>query len=196
MPKHRTQPSRFVSTLGILGYFSCFIQWLWSAVIILPSLLGSNFVHSFVDVPQNTPAAGSYVHFSPPPAVALVIGAVVTAIVLLVTIVTVIRLPFVATQRTKKTVDISATKAITITTKHHQLPKQRERLLRARYIALFKLVITVLPLLLLLVVPILHISLETSIVVVAGVFFASWTIAWFSLQYIVAWATKTPLSKL
>lgn len=185
------------NTLGTLGYASCFIQWLWLVVTLLAPLLMSDAVQPFIlpdknPQPVTDPGAGAAL----PEWAQLIIMAVAVIFACGVCLYALWVLP-----RTVGKAGNTITRTATATTlkqvqrRHPLSARQKTRLIdRISWTTKLVLVITPVVFLAIPVDPIL--GLDHTIAVIAGLFFASWSVWWFSWQFIVVRLMKLPTHKV
>ena len=184
-----------VNVFGTFGYISLILQWLWVSVLFLPQLFENNTIKDFF-MPPGDVSAIPHFEFHTPPFLAIVLAVIITAAVLVVTVIVLVRLPTAISRGGKKATHKSAEKIIPIITHNHKVSLQKKQQLTIQTMRILKFVFTLLPFLLLLLVTFIPAELPDEIVMFVGAFLALGTLLWFSLEYGLARILKVKPMKL
>lgn len=184
-----------VTFLGGLGYLSVILQWLWAGMIVLPVLLKNDTVRLFL-LPQHTSHPAPSVTTGSLSLLSLFVAIVVTAIVVLVSVVILIRLPLMIAKTSHKAVAKTSNFVLPVVTHHKRLTPAKKRRLRTEIIVGLKLTACVAPLLLLGVSFFIPPPLAIELVFVVGLWLALSSLVWFGLEYLVAKLLKLPLGDI
>ncbi len=184
-----------VTALGAFGYISLLLQWLWLVGLYLPMLMRSELRALFIPEPDKTEITHT-IAIGGPDILWLIIGIGVTAIVLVVTVIALARLPMAIAKTGNKASEAVAEAALPIITHRQPLPPKKRRRLTARLIGYAKICFALLPLLGLIGLLFTAFDLSSDIVIFLSVFLALGTTIWFTLQYVVAKLLHVPLEKI
>lgn len=181
------------NVFGTLGYLSVLLQWTWTLLIICYPLLTAD--HSFLLPSQPIqPAHPSPEGLTTSP-VMVVVAITVTAFVLALTIVVLIRLPHRIGLRGASITHKTANLMIPLVTKHKPLPKKKQRELSYQVVLVIKVLLVLLP-----VAGLLYIPAATPLSSLAiwsiSIFCASWSIFYFGLQQLIGFLYKISLDRL
>lgn len=183
---------RGVAIFGALGYMSVLMQWLWMGVTIIFPLISSSGMSTYFlpseqqQAQQAIPAA----EIAMPGwlQITLVVAAVLFTIA--VTIYAIVAVPRTVGRIGKTVVQRSAKVAIPHLTHHRPVTAARRKTLVERITWSIKLVFVFIPLIALLVPTPPSVGLEHRIVLACGLFFGSWSLLMFGIQYVIARAGR------
>lgn len=195
MPTVSKSKKRLVSFFGAIGYFSLIVQWLWSAIIFLPLLLRSD-VKKFFLPDQTVHHTQSVASLGGPAILWTIIGIVVTVVVVGISAVVLVRLPFKIAQSGEKITHQTADAVLPVITHHQQLAPARRKRLTAQLIKYIKFAACLLPMLLLAGIFFVDSPLPRDIVVIVGCILTIGSLVWFSLEYLLARWLKVPAERV
>ena len=181
----QSRKTLLANTFGTLGYFSCIFSWGWAALLYLPMVLENKYVEGFL-----LPAPAEEVVRQPVAAenspFMTVFAFIVTAIVIIATIVVLIKIP-IAVAKTGRTVTTKAANyAVPIVTRSQPLPPVKKKLLTTNLIKLMKLLLVIAPIGATLLSSFFVLPLPYEVVVIVSSILSLFSLLWFSLQYILA----------
>lgn len=186
-----------LNALGFLAYLSCLFQWAFVIIPFLPGVIDSDVFQTFV--PSGTP--GASVEIQPiqsplPNWLAPVIVGGITLIVMVVTVITLARLPRAVGKTGQKLTRTAAEHVVPVVTHHAKLPEKKRRALTARIVFDIKLAVVALPVIILLIVPIPETAIPSQAITFVVALAAGWSLLLFCLQVVFARALKVPLDRL
>lgn len=184
-----------VTFLGGLGYLSVILQWLWAGMIVLPVVLKNDTVRMFL-LPQHTSHPAPSATTSGLSPLLLFVAIMVTALVVLVSVVILIRLPLALAKTSHKAVAKTSNFVLPVVTHHKRLTPAKKRRLRAEIIVGLKLAACLAPLLLLGISFFITPPLAVGLVFVVGLWLALSSLLWFGLEYLMAKLLKLPLGDI
>lgn len=172
-----------VSFLGALGYISVCLQWLFVALLYFQTLYAAFPMPQ--PVPESAPPTPSLTVEAPSPLV-LVFGAVVTVIMIGISLYAIIKVPQAIAKTGRRVVEASAEKTAPLLLKasHRPNTKRNRRHLTPRLVVLLKLFSIIIPFVLTWVAQyLITLPLEADLVMVVAYWLAAWSIGYFMLQY-------------
>ncbi|HEY1085744.1 MAG TPA: hypothetical protein VGE34_03410 [Candidatus Saccharimonadales bacterium] len=197
MTKAKAKKSHWlVSTFGTLGYISCLLQWLWAGIVFVPLLLENQIIRGLL-LPSSPTQEKVIVQQATEPNIFLMIIAVfITIVVVVLSAVMLIRLPFSIAKTGKKAASTTARAIVPAITHHRKLPPKKQRVLTAKIVMYLKFSASIAPVLLLLVVYLVDTELPKDVVLTVGSILAIGTLLWFSLEYVCAKTMGVSLDKI
>lgn len=178
----------FVNAFGVLGYLFGFGLWAWAVIVYLAPVVTSDSFEDMV-IPEpppeqtvTTPISGEM------PFAVVVIALLVTATVLAMTVVAIVRAPSRLAKTGKDITTKAATSTIPLVQRGKDLPAKEKNVLTARLVKIFKLLIVTIPVLASFVGLIVDLPLPFELVLFINCAMAIMSILWFSLQYMLAQA--------
>lgn len=181
------------NVFGTLGYFSLLLQWTWTLLLLCYPLLTAD--HSFLlpDAPTEPFHPTNDAVTSSP--ITAVIAVVVTAFVLVMTVIVIARLPKQIGKRGAQITHQTADTIIPIVTKHKPLPQRKRRTLSYRIILAAKAAFIILPVVGLwwVVAPY---PLTDAVVWAIGLYCAGWSVIYFLVQQAVGFFAKIDTRQL
>lgn len=178
----------FVNAFGVLGYLFGFGLWAWAVIVYLAPVITSDSFEDMV-IPEpppeqtvTTPISGEM------PFAVVVIALLVTATVLAMTVVAIVRAPSRLAKTGKDITTKAATSTIPLVQRGKDLPAKEKNVLTARLVKIFKLLIVTIPVLASFVGLIVDLPLPFELVLFINCAMAIMSILWFSLQYMLAQA--------
>jgi len=189
----RSNPT--VTFLGGLGYLSVILQWLWTGMIVLPAFLKNDTVRLLL-LPHPVHQPNAPVHSAPLSPLLLFVAILVTALVMIVSVVILIRLPLTLAKTSHKAVAKTSDFVLPVVARHKRLTPAKKRQLTVEIVIILKLVACVAPLLLLGVSFFITTPLPASLIFVGGAWLALSSLVWFGLEYFLAWLLKIPFGKI
>lgn len=186
-----------VRFVGGLGYFSAVIQWAWLALLYGPSLIeNKTFRDFFLPHQTNQPIQASVFATSQPSPILVGFALVLTAIILVVTLVILIRFPLSLAKAGKKSTQTAAHFILPTIVHHRPLPQKRERILTAKIIIWVKFVGSVAPFVLLFGGMFMSLKIPFELFIIVGAVLAINSLVWFTLEYYLAKWFYIPLHKV
>lgn len=169
--------------LGTLGYLALLLQWAWALILLLPPLLKTDGVQTFI-MPDSTPTVAHHttaIALSPILTFAVVM---IAFAIVLVGIYFAIKSPAYAVKK----VDKSARKAAS-TIAHHTARRPENvhetRVLSERVLWMIKFGAVLIGLILTFVGILVTAGLSPDIILTIGGYLAIWPIVWFGSQYLL-----------
>lgn len=127
----------------------------------------------------------------------LIVAIAITATVVLVSAIILIRLPLAIAKTGKKTVQSTAEALIPVITHHQKLPEKKKKILTFELVKLIKFSACILPIgILLVATQIMDSQISNELLVFIGALLALGSMLWFSLEYICARLFKTQIDSL
>lgn len=185
MRKISPKNAKLANIFGGLGYLSVIFQWLWTVLILLPSILNNQMVKDFITPTPASGQAASMPRFDGDSIIIMGIAIIFTVAILALTVFILIRLPFKLVEASKKTVDTTVRTTIPIVTHHKQITQKEQRELSYKLKIIVKLILILLPLGMLISVFFISVPLESAIIFLIGGFFAITSLIWFIMQYFI-----------
>lgn len=181
------------NTFGTLGYLSVVFQWMWALLLFSsPLLAGSN---ATILQPQQ-PVVTQPANISPEMTPLLgAIAGIVTIFILVLTIITIIRLPKSFGKKAAITSKTTARAILPIVTHHKKVTKKQRVVLSYKIILCLKSAAIVFPLISLCFLPAIA-DLDPAIIWTIGLFAAAASLTYFATQSLVAHIGKIPLKQL
>ena len=181
------------SILGTLGYFSVLFQWTWTLLIVFyPLLIADHSLLLPIQPIQQAQSSPNGLATSP---IMIIIAIIVTAFVLALTAVVLVRLPRKIGLRGARITHKTANLVVPIVIKHKPLPKKKLRRLSYQVILSIKALLILLPVAGLLYAPAAT-PLPGLVIWALAIFCASWSIFYFGLQQLVGLLYKISLDQL
>ena len=176
--------SRLVNALGALGYFSLFVQWLWSIIVIGYPLLEDGSLTNLLQ-PSSTSDAIRLPDMVIPMAVALPFTIIVTVVVVVATLLAFFSLPRTIGKGGATVTHKAAKVSTDYMSRHHHIKTSEKKRLGTRIIALLKITLSFVAFILV-VLPHPATPLEYRLVVLIGTLGFVATLIYFAGQYLVA----------
>lgn len=174
------------NSFGALGYVGCLALWGWTGILFVPTLLQNDRIEqifipsppSDVITPLQTPTM--------PSSMAMPLAVAITATVLIVTIVIILRAPKTIV-RTGTTVTTKvAQSALPLITQHQKLSPAKAKRLTAELIKVSKLLLVTLPVAIGCIGAVIELPLPLDLALLVSSVLAMCALLCFCLQYIVA----------
>lgn len=190
-----THPRAFKasSVFGTLGYFSVLLQWTWTLLVLCYPLLMADHGFLLPNKPAHPASTMPGGMVSSP--IVVIVALAVTAFILVLTVMILIRLPKTIGLRGAKITHKTARLVVPIMTKHAPLPKKKVLTLSYRVILIVKILLVTTPLLGLLFTP-AETPLSGLVIWSLAIFCVSWSILYFALQQLIGYIFKIQLDKL
>lgn len=164
-------------------------------IIFLPLLLRSDIKNLFV--PDQTVHHTQEVASLGGPAILwTIVGIVVTVVIVMISAIVLVRLPFKIAQSGEKITRETAKAVLPVVSRQQPLPPARQKRLTAQLIKYIKFIACIIPLLLLAGVFFVDSPLPKEIVVVVGCMLGIGSLTWFSLEYLLARWLNVPIEKV
>ena len=173
------------NTFGMFGYVSSLMAWAWIGIVYLPLLLANDEVKKLlIPTPSDTPVIlAPSMPMSP---LTIIFAGFVTALVLVLTVIALLRAP-VAIAKTGKTVTTKAADSVVpLVTHGKQLPAAEKRRLTWQLIKFVKLAVVILPVLAACVSLLIEAPLPIEVILLVSSILSLIAIFWFALQYLSA----------
>lgn len=173
-----------VNGLGVLGYISVLLQWLWVLLTLgYPLAMNESLQKTFLPEQTAKPIEAATLSIPQPIGIMFVVLAVVFAIVISIYVI-------YSAPRTIGRIgrSMSRTSAETIApriTRHRHISKKRQARLIERLTWTVKLIAVLLPPLLLMIPTASELGLSYQVVTAVGLYLTIWSIGWFGLQYLL-----------
>lgn len=169
---------------GALGYLSLVLQWMWSLVIAAyPIISGEAGSFLFPERRTSNPTPIDAGIFTP---VVFTVAAIVTVLVLALTIVVVARLPKAIANAGSKATKAAASAAIPLATHHTRTTKKQRLQLSFNFVIIIKLLLIVMPLVILVIAKPIE-QLPPSASLAFGSFCALSSFTYFAVQYAIVY---------
>ena len=190
--------TRLANTLGILGYTSCLIQWLWLfATQITPLIEDPNFREWFVPTQQTQNTDQLPVYAPQLPELLQYLLMILATIFIVTVIVYIVKsTPKVIGKTGRKVTQGSAKVVMPHIVHNKKLPAKEKRKLFERITWIMKAIICAIPVLALFIPVNPPFAIDYIHVVAFGLFCAIFTVFWFSLQFIVVRKANIDLDKV
>lgn len=178
----------FTNAFGVLGYLFGFGLWAWAAIIYLAPVITSDYFENMVisdpspEQTITTPASGEM------PFAVVILALLVTAAVLAMTVVAIVRAPSRLAKTGKDITTKAAASTIPLVQRGRKLPEKEKSVLTAKLVKVFKLLIVTLPVLASFIGLAVDLALPFELVIFINCSLAIMSILWFGLQYILAQA--------
>lgn len=196
MRKISPKSLKLANAFGGLGYLSVIFQWLWTATILLPSILSNQSVKNFITPTPATQHSVTLPRFDGDSFIFMIIAIIFTVFILILTALILVRLPFKLVEISKNTVDTAVQSAVPIITHHKQISPKQQRKISFQLKIAMKLIGIFLPVILLLSVQFIPAPLDIRIIFLIGISSAVISFVWFILQYGVAKMTGASYTRL
>lgn len=164
--------------LGLVGYLSLTLQWLWAISLYLPMLMSSDFARQLDNTPRYTAPT-----ISLPSSVEIIFAGIITVVFICLSIYVLIKVPAQAIRRLNAGVTHSAERLSPIIVRHMPAASRRtRRQISQRIIFAIKLVLGIAPLGIAWFAPSPDPSINHDLIVAIGSFLALITLASFGAQ--------------
>lgn len=174
-----------ITVLRFLGYISCALGWLWLAVIGLPPLIDSGAINMLLpSEPTPQPTAPDQTQSGLSPIASLTVG-IITLLMLAITFLILWRLPRTVVRGGDKIVEATTETVLPVVTHHKKLPPKRRRELSRRLAFIIQVSATVLPLIIVMLLPTPAV-LSREIVVIVGANLAGVGLLFFTAAYVLS----------
>lgn len=177
---------KIVNTLGIFGYASLSLQWMWLFVTLLLPAISQQEVINKILLPQETTGTVSsgQQSFVMPEFIQIIIAVTVTVLVILMIGVMIYRTPRSINRTGTAVSQKSASAIVHHLPRHKSFNEKKEKRLIEKTVWIVKITLVMIPLALLLVPISESLDVSSELVVILGGFFAFTSTLWFGLQYI------------
>lgn len=185
------------NTLGALGYLSCFLQWLWSAMLYSSVALPVIVLLAPPAREQAQPAPSFT--FALPSLLETIIVAAVVIVMVALTAYALVKMPLTIAKTSRKAVHKTTEKIVPLAIKaqHKKDTKRLRALLTARVVVILKALIVIIPVALTASSGWLEeLPLSYSIGIVVGGILAGFSVGLFAVQYLAAGLLRVKLSEL
>jgi len=179
--------------VGTLGYFSVLLQWAWTLLILCYPLLTDD--NSILLPPKPIHPIHTHASSLSTSPVMLIVALVVTAFILALTVIVLVKLPKKIGQQGARVTHQTADAVIPLIVGHKALPKKKRIKLSYRIALIIKALLVIIPIIGLFFIP-SSVPLDITIIRYVGIFCACWSIFYFGLQQLIGIAAKLSLSKL
>ena len=172
------------NSLGTLGYFSCGIQWVWATIILCYPIISDK--NSFLFRRDLTPVVTSSAPTQPLPPVIGIILIIATVALLIMTTITLMRLPKAFVKTGAKITHTESTAIIPTIVHHKKITKKRRLLLTYRVVQAVKATASIIPLAALFFAPAIQ-TMPTNVIWAVAAFCFICTALAFTLQSLAVW---------
>lgn len=180
--KREVIKSGIVGLTGAIGYLFCTLQWLWTIMLFLPAILGSNFVKQMHQEPVVPPT----VQPAELSGFGIAFAIIVTLVVLIATIYILVKMPASIGKSGSKITHKAADTALPIITLHKKLPTKKRLQLTSRLLFVTKISLCTIPFVAMLFSNNTIVDMSQTVVVAIGATIALCSIIFFSAQAILA----------
>ncbi|MCB9820144.1 hypothetical protein H6796_02505 [Candidatus Nomurabacteria bacterium] len=181
----KIKSSTIPNVFGVFGYFSVVIQWVWSVVLYAPYFTNSQAADLFIPEKSSQPIT-TVASTEPTPTIVIVSVITISAVMMLLVTLALVRLPKQFGKAMQKTTQSVAESVLPVVTRHKKISKKKKLLISEKIIRFIKLLLAILPT----VIFLAPLPIETSLRFETAIFIAAVlaiiSIIWFSLQYISA----------
>ena len=179
-----------LNALGSAGYVACLFQWLWTSLILLPSMLQSPLFQSWFQ-PVAPVVVETHVRQSTgggemPGYLSLIILILGIALVLGMLYVFFAKIPRSVVRTSEKVTHTVADVVTPVVIKHAHLPEKQRREIPRTIILSFKLLLVFAPLCLLLFARGLPLAMSFELIMMIGIVLFSWAFFFFAVQYVAS----------
>lgn len=181
---------RILNIIGATGYIVTLLQWFWTVIIFIPSIIQSPLFVQFFSPVKESPlpvATSSPTAVSVSPVMALlgtILGIVIAGVLIYIMA---SKVPRTIAKAGETMTHKPAELLVPIVIKHSpKLSKQEKRALPTTFILIVKMLLVVAPFCLLAFASRLNLDVTFEIVVVVGVMLFSWSFFLFALQFFLA----------
>src|SRR5690606_26957369 len=185
----------FANSAGALGYLAGGLGWTWALALILTSV---SWLQDIAPEPRREPTLDLIPKIELSPSSSEIIGLIVVAVMVLITIYVILRLPVVASKTASKTAKQAADNIVKSTIKKPLKEADKKRL-SAKIVLYIKLILTLLPALLILILivwPGVKLELASDIIVMISASLAGFGLVCFLAQHLIAKWRKLDPSQL
>lgn len=179
-----------LNALGSAGYIACLFQWLWTSLILLPSVLQSPLFQSWFQpvapVVSETPAQVEASGGGVPGYLSLIILVAGIVLVLGMLYVLFAKIPRSVVQTGEKVTHTVAEVVAPVLIEHVHFPEKQRREIPRAIIITFKLLLIFTPLCLLLFAHGLTIAMSFELIMMIGIVLFSWAFFFFVVQYVAS----------
>lgn len=185
-----------VNTAGTLAYGTCLLQWLWLIILALPLLEESGLLELLVPS-QPAPEPVQPAEPSEPSLLIMFIAITISTAILVLTVYVLAKLPAAIGKTGSKITRKSAELSVPVVTRHQPVPPKKKRIITARLVVAFKLLLTVLPLTCIFFVrDIDTLPVAFSVVLTIAAVLAAFTACLFALQYLLVYLLRVKPSEV
>jgi len=192
----RSTKRKVVNVFGSLGYLFCFLQWFW-AVMAYFSVIQSAAV--FVSPDAGQPVEPSHFTFTQPNPLEAIILAIVTVLMIGVTIYVLIKTPVKIAKTSSKIVHKTTESVVPLVIKsqHKKDTKRLRDRITSKLVIMFKILLILIPAAATVLSGLLDSRpLDYSIILVLAAGLTGFSVLFFGLQYLLAAALRIKLSDL
>lgn len=175
----------FANSFGALGYIFCLILWAWTGILYVPVLLENEQIERIFIPPPDEPTTASQAP-TMPSSMAIAFAVVITAIILVATIIVALRAPKVIAHSGKAVTTKAAASALPLITKGQKLSPAKKQRLTAGLVKLTKLLLVILPVAIGFFGVFIELPLPFDLSILVSSILAICALFWFSAQYITA----------
>lgn len=186
----------FVNLFGACSYLAIILEWMWLFILYIPLLLEHHVFDWTIPKPSPTPSEQFHLTFALPSLLTLVIASVVTALVIVITLYILIKIPIEAVKKSHTLTTEASEKVIPVLTHHKHISKKRKVELSARIILYIKLALIVVAVCALLPTQFIQTGLPSSIGLFIGIILALFAALALGLQIILARLLHVPTEQL
>ena len=174
------KPAFLPRFLAGIGYMLCLLQWLWVIILVLPALLDSGLLQSLAPPPveQVQEQSASSEASSP---LLIVLGVAVTAVMLIVSVIVLIKFPIKVAQTGNTLTHKAADAIVPVISNHKKLSAKKKWILTQRIMFYVKAVLVLIPLTACFLVP-YDASFSREIVVFVGGVLATLAMCFFAFE--------------
>lgn len=180
--KRETIKSGIVRLTGAIGYLFCSLQWLWTIMLFMPAILGSEFVKQM----QQKSVAPPPVQPIDLSGFGMIFAIIITVIALVATIYILIKMPSSIGKSGSKITHKAANAALPIVTRHKILPAKKRLQLTARLLFAIKLSLCIIPFVTMLFADSGVADITQTVITTIGGVLAICSIIFFSIQALLA----------
>lgn len=178
------------NSIGVFGYFSCFLLWIWIIVLYFGEY--KDYIFS-IFINENKIAVTPINLINIPESLLIIISVVVLSLMIILTIYAFIKMPISAVQISKKIVHQSA-ETLTpglIKISNKKLTKKYRIKITAELVAIIKMILIAIATLLVYIFRFTESNLiNYEVVQVVGYFLSIISLSLFIFQYVLAWSLK------
>lgn len=187
---------RFVNLFGALSYLAIILEWMWLFILYIPLLLKYHVFDWTLPKASSTPSEQFHFTFALPSVFTLVIASIVTALVIVITLYILIKIPIEAVKKSHALTTEASEKVVPVLTHHKHISKKQKIELSARIIFYTKLVLIVIAVCTLLPTQFIQTGLPSSIGLFIGIILALFAALTLGLQIILARLLHVPTEQL
>ncbi len=194
----RAPKQTLVSFTGGVAYLSIILQWVWTGVVLLPSLLQIEAIRNLF-LPQPVEQTKQVAEATSSSPLMIAIAAVITLVVIIACAVILIRLP-IAAARGARAASITATAAVLpVVTQKRKMSEKKQRRLSAIFLWWTKFTAALLPsalIWLIYLLPSNQLLLPAPIAIFVASILAIGSFIWLITEYGLARILKIPIEKI